>query len=84
MHSDVFGSCFGRGVGDIKDQTSIAEVSLDGSCTILVDFLKNEEYPYVYGVISHPEGYYLAVQWNRLIKVDQMERGSNSPTWSAK
>ena len=66
-----------------RNQTSIAEVALDGSCTILADFSENEEYPYVYGVISHPNGYYLAVQWNRLIKVEQDGTVTELVTWSA-
>ena len=66
-----------------RNQTSVAEVSLDGSCTVLADFSENEEYPYVYGVISHPDGYYVAVQWNRLIQIERDGTVTELAHWSA-
>ena len=73
----------GEGWVTARNQNSIAEVALDGSCTVLADFSEDEIYPYVYGVISHPDGYYLATQWNRLIKVEQNGTVTELASWSA-
>lgn len=73
----------GEGWVTARNQNSIAEVALDGSCTVLADFSEDEDYPYVYGVISHPDGYYLATQWNRLIKVEQNGTVTELASWSA-
>ena len=48
---------------------SVTEVTEQGSCNTLVDFTEDEDNPNVFGVLTHPDGFYVATQGNRLIAV---------------
>ncbi|MBM76048.1 MAG: hypothetical protein CMK59_11660 [Proteobacteria bacterium] len=62
---------------------SVTEVTSQGECTVLADFSEDEEYPNVFGILTHPEGYYLASQGNRLISIDEQGNVDVLTSWSS-
>ena len=63
--------------------TQIAEITADGTCTVLVDFSEDEENAMVRSVVYHPDGYYLASRIDSLIRVDFDGTVSVLASWGA-
>lgn len=51
--------------------TGLAEVSSAGECTILADFSEDEENTELLGVVAHPDGYYIGLRGNALLRVNR-------------
>lgn len=72
LSSDCIPTYLDHGLMDgwvISSVTSVTKVSSTGECTILADFSEDEDNPIVRGVISHPDGYYLASRESSLIAI---------------
>ena len=63
--------------------SGLATVSPTGECTVLVDYSEDEENANLYGVVSHPDGTYLASRGDKLIKVDSMGQVTELASWDA-
>ena len=68
---------------------SLSEIDEQGNCNRIVDFTidpANPEEPpmnpFVYGVITHPDGYYLASRIDSLIKVERDGTVTELASWS--
>jgi hypothetical protein len=63
--------------------SGLATVSSTGDCNLLVDFSEDEENTDLYGVVSHPDGYYYASRGNQLIKVEDDGTVTEVVSWDA-
>ena len=68
---------------------AISEIDAQGNCNRIVDFSVDPtnpqeppENPYVYGVLSHPDGYYLATRIDRLVKIERNGTVTELASWS--
>ena len=63
--------------------SGLAEVSSTGECTLLVDFSEDEENSELLGVIAHPEGYYIGLRGNSLLRVNRDGSSETLVEWDA-
>ena len=63
--------------------TGVASVSESGECTLLVDYSEDEENSTAYGVLSHPDGYYIASRGSKLVKIESDGQVSDLVEWDA-
>ena len=63
--------------------SGLATVSSNGDCELLVDYSEDEVNPNLYGVVSHPEGFYYASRGDHLIKVDVDGSVTEVANWDA-
>jgi hypothetical protein len=48
----------------------VALVAADGTCSRVVDYSKDKDFPYVFDVKTHPDGYYLATRGGELLRIE--------------
>jgi hypothetical protein len=65
----------------ISGLTNLTSVTASGECTVLADF-EEDENPIVRGVLTHPDGYYLASRESSLIAVYPDGRVEVKAEWS--
>ena len=69
---------------------ALSEIDEQGNCNRIVDFTIDPEAPeeppmnpYVLGVVTHPDGYYIASRIDSLVKVDRDGTVTELASWSA-
>ena len=63
--------------------SGLAEVSSSGECTLLADFSEDEDNSSLFAVTAHPDGYYIGLRGNGLLRVNRDGSTETLVEWDA-
>lgn len=63
--------------------SGLAEVSSSGECTLLADFSEDEDNSSLFAVTAHPDGYYIGLRGNELLRVNRDGTTETLVDWDA-